>query len=241
MLGPATVLAATGTAAEVTNAPDPQLVALFAGLELLSLALLAWRGPAGTRAPLVLQGAALAGLVLVIGLAEGRLRTVGVAVLVLVVKAGVLPWLVSRHDVTGLVGVGPAAGGPSSGRAVDPTRQLLTMAALVVVGYLVARPLVAIVPGPAGRALPVGLALVLVGFVLLVTGERSAAQLVGFLVLDNGIATTAFLATGGLPVLVELGVLLDVLLVVLVLQVLGGRMATAFGDTDLDRLTELRD
>lgn len=222
--------------------PDAQLVALFAGLELLSVALIAWRGTGSPRGPLALQGGALAGLVLLIGLAEGSLRTVAVAVLVLVLKAGVLPWLVARHDLAAAPPAdGAPSGGPSSGRAVDPTRQLLTMAALVVVGYLVARPLTAIVPGATGRALPVGLSLVLVGFVLLVTGERSRAQLVGFLVLDNGIATTAFLATGGVPVLVELGVSLDVLLVVLVLQVLGGRMVTAFGGTDLDQLTELRD
>jgi hydrogenase-4 component E len=212
--------------------PDAQLVALFAGLELLSVALLAWRGTASPRGPLVLQGAALAGLVLLIGLAERHPLTIAVAGLVLVLKAGVLPRLVARHDIGGTA---------ASGRAADPTRQLLTMAALVVVAYLVSRPLTAIVPGPTGRALPVGLSLVLVGFVLLVTGERSRAQLVGFLVLDNGIATTAFLATGGVPVLVELGVSLDVLLVVLVLQVLGGRMVTAFGGTDLDQLTELRD
>jgi hydrogenase-4 component E len=196
------------------------------------VALLAWRGAAAPRGPLALQGVALAGLVLLVGLAEGHLLTVAVAGLVLVLKAGVLPVLVSRHNL------GTAE---PSGRAADPTRQLLTMAAMVMLAYLVARPLTAIVPGPTGRALPVGLSLVLVGFVLLVTGDRSRAQLVGFLVLDNGIATTAFLATGGVPLLVELGVSLDVLLVVLVLQVLGGRMVTAFGGTDLDQLTELRD
>ena len=114
----------------------------------------------------------------------------------------------------------------------------------LVVAFLAARPLAAVVPGPTGRALPVGFALVLVGFVLLVTGTRSRAQLVGFLVLDNGIATTAFLATGGVPLTVELGVSLDVLLVVLVLQVLGVRIDTAFGGpagTDLDQLRELHD
>ena len=64
--------------------------------------------------------------------------------------------------------------------------------------------------------------------------------------LDNGIATTAFLATGGVPLVVELGVSLDVLLVILVLQVLGSRIDTAFGagapgGTDLDQLRELHD
>jgi hydrogenase-4 component E len=60
-------------------------------------------------------------------------------------------------------------------------------------------------------------------------------------VLDNGIAAVAFLAVGGLPLVVELGVTLDVLLVVLVLRVLTGRLRFSFGATDLDDLTELRD
>ena len=61
------------------------------------------------------------------------------------------------------------------------------------------------------------------------------------MVLDNGIATVAFLTSGGVPVVVELGVTLDVLLVVLILQVLAGRMRLTHGGLDLDDLRELRD
>ena len=59
--------------------------------------------------------------------------------------------------------------------------------------------------------------------------------------LDNGIAAVAFLIAGGLPLVVELGASLDILLVVLVLQVLTGRIRAEFGDLDLDDLSELRD
>jgi len=67
------------------------------------------------------------------------------------------------------------------------------------------------------------------------------SQLIGFLLLDNGIGTVAFLTAGGVPLVVELGVSLDVLLVVLILQVLTSRIRAEFGDVDLDDLTELRD
>ena len=63
----------------------------------------------------------------------------------------------------------------------------------------------------------------------------------GFVILDNGIATTAFLTSGGVPFVVELGVTLDVLLVVLILRVLTSRLQSAHGGIDLDELTELRD
>jgi len=64
---------------------------------------------------------------------------------------------------------------------------------------------------------------------------------VGFLLVENGITLVAFLATSGVPLVVELGASLDVLLAVLVLQVLTARMRTKFGDTDLNRLRELHD
>ena len=238
-----------------------QAVALLAGLELLTAVLLAWRGPASSpRGPLAVQGLALAGLVAVIGVSTGEQVLWLVAMVVAVLKGVVLPGLVVRRPAGVLLGVrtgapGPdvAADGPDGGpddasalRGRSRVPLLLGAAGLVVVAFLTARPLAAVVPGPTGRALPVGFALVLVGFVLLATGTRSRAQLVGFLVLDNGIATTAFLATGGVPLVVELGVSLDVLLVVLVLQVLGARIDTAFGGsgvtgTDLDQLRELHD
>jgi hydrogenase-4 component E len=59
--------------------------------------------------------------------------------------------------------------------------------------------------------------------------------------VDNGIGATALLASGGLPLVIELGVLLDVLLVVLILLVLTRRIGAAFGTTELHELSELRD
>lgn len=227
-------------------------MALLAGLELLTAVLLAWRGPASSpRGPLAVQGFALAGLVAVIGVAEGEPVLWLVALLVAALKGVVLPTLVVRRPGRTAAAAGPPAdarpsGRPAAVRGRSRVPLLLGAAGLVVVAYLAARPVARVVTGATGQALPVGFALVLVGFALLATGRRSQSQLVGFLVLDNGIATTAFLATGGVPLVVELGVSLDVLLVVLVLQVLGSRIDTAFGagapgGTDLDQLRELHD
>ncbi|RAJ58811.1 hydrogenase-4 component E [Streptomyces sp. Amel2xB2] len=124
---------------------------------------------------------------------------------------------------------------------VNVAASLLTAALLTLLAYAVSRPLIALDPSPATRALPVGLAVVLIGFFVLTTRRRALSQVVGFLLLDNGITATAFLATSGVPLIVELGVSFDVLLAVLVLQILTTRMRTAFGTTDLDDLRELHD
>ncbi|OEV08711.1 hypothetical protein [Streptomyces nanshensis] len=124
---------------------------------------------------------------------------------------------------------------------VNVAASLLTAALLTLLAYAVSRPLIALDPSPATRALPVGLAVVLIGFFVLTTRRRALSQVVGFLLLDNGITAIAFLATSGVPLIVELGVSFDVLLAVLVLQILTTRMRTAFGTTDLDDLRELHD
>jgi len=112
---------------------------------------------------------------------------------------------------------------------------------LTLLAYLVSQPLVALDPSPAAHAIPVAMAVVLIGFFVLVTRRRAVSQLVGFLLMDNGITAVGFLTTAGIGLVVEVGVALDVLLVVLVLQILTGRMRAVFGGTDLDELRELHD
>lgn len=212
-----------------------QLVAATTGLLLLTAVLLVWRRSlTASMRLLALQGLALAGLVATIGVAEGDPEVVAVSLLVVGVKAAALPWALAR-----------TAARTGATREVEPrlnpTAGLLAAAALTTLAYLVSQPIVAATPGTAARAVPVGMALVLIGFLVLVSRRSALSQLIGFLVLDNGIAAVAFLTAGGVPLVVELGVSLDVLLVVLILRVLTGRMRLAYGNTDLDDLTELCD
>lgn len=67
------------------------------------------------------------------------------------------------------------------------------------------------------------------------------SQIVGLLLVDNGIALVTFLLTAGVPLVVELGASLDVLLVVVVLQVLVVNIRHHLGDSELDQLRELHD
>jgi hydrogenase-4 component E len=211
-----------------------QLVGVGAGLLLLTAVLIVWRHSLRSSIRLLaVQGVGLAWLVAVIGLHAGEAALVAVAALVGVLKAGLLPWVLARGAAV--------AGVQRDESRLNPTSSLLIVAVLTALAYLVAGPLLAASTDPAVRAVPVGLALVLIGFLQLVTRRRALSQLVGFLLLDNGIAAVAFLTAGGVPLVVELGVSLDVLLVVLILRVLTSRMQAKFGGTDLDELTELRD
>ncbi|MFD4510307.1 hypothetical protein [Streptomyces sp. NPDC058457] len=227
-----------------------QLLDLACGAFLLAAVVVLWRRELAAIVRLfALQGIALSAIALLLGVHEARWDLIVVAAGIGALRAGLLPCLI-RRALAELVADrerGRAQPYASSDEVretrplVNVAASLLTAAALTLLAYAVARPLVELDPTPATRALPVGLAVVLIGFFVLVTRRRALAQVVGFLLLDNGITATAFLATSGVPLIVELGVSFDVLLAVLVLQLLTVRVREAFGTTDIDDLRELHD
>lgn len=209
---------------------------LACGLLLLTAVGALWRREVSALIPiLAAQGAALTAIaaVLASGHADGT-EAVIVAVLVGALKVVVIPLLLRR--VHRLV-----PGARETRPLVNVASSLLAAAGLSLLAYAAARPLVEAAASPTARATPIGLALVLIGFFLAATRHRAVSQIVGLLLVDNGIAATAFLATDGVPLIVEFGVSADLVLAVLVLQVLTARMVNTFGDGDLDDLQELKD
>jgi hydrogenase-4 component E len=213
-----------------------QLLDLACGAVLLTAVLVLWRRELAVIIRVfAVQGVALAVLVGVLAAQENSGELWAVAAGVLVLRAGLLPYLLRRA----LAGVGESR--RETRPLVNVSASLLAAAALTLLAHVVSRPLVELAPSAATQAIPVGMTVVLIGFFVLVTRRRALSQLAGFLLMDNGITAVGFLTTTGVGLVVELGVSLDVLLAVLVLQVLTTRMRETFGDTDLDELRELRD
>lgn len=212
-----------------------QLLDLTAGLVLVCAFVVLWRrGLVAIVRTLTVQGAALAALALLLGLHEDDPEPIVVAALFLVVKGVVIPRVLLR-----------IVRGSDETREVEPLvnvpASLVAAAVLTMLAYATTRDVVALNPTAETRAVPIGVAVILIGFFVLVTRRKAVTQVVGFLLLDNGIAVVALLATAGVPLVVELGVALDVLLAVLILQVLTTRMRAKFGGLDLDQLRELHD
>lgn len=212
-----------------------QLLYLVCGGLLLSSVLTLWRRQLSALVGLLTtQGVLLAALAALLAANDHSVELYAVAVGVLLLKAIVLPAVLRRvlRESGEALETKPLVNVPAS---------ILAASLLTLLAYAVSRPLVQLDPTPTTHAVPVGIAMVLLGFFVLVTRRRALSQVVGFLLLDNGIATTAFLVTAGVPVIVELAVSLDLLLVVLVLQVLFARLRSTFGGTDIDELRELSD
>jgi len=114
---------------------------------------------------------------------------------------------------------------------------------LVIAGAIVAA-LVLLVPGfglESHVAEHGAIALLGTGLALLVTRRATLFQVLALLVAENGIALAAVNVAGGLPLVIELGVAFDLVLVVTVAMVFHDRIFDVFGTTDTRALGELRD
>lgn len=212
-----------------------QLLNVSCGLFLLTAVGVLWRREVSALITLLMvQGLALTGIAAVLAAQHHSVEAVAVAAGIGILKAGVVPWMLRRvhAQVPDARETRPLA---------NVSASLLAAAGLTLLAYVAAGPLVALASTPSIRATPVGIAVMLLGFFLAATRQRAISQIIGILLIDNGIAAVAFLATGGVPLIVELGVSADLVLAVLVLQILSSRLHETFGPTDLDALRELHD
>jgi hydrogenase-4 component E len=88
---------------------------------------------------------------------------------------------------------------------------------------------------------PSALATVLAGFLMLTTRRKALSQVLGYLVLENGIFIFGLLLVEALPLLVELGVLLDLFVGVFIMGIIINHVSRAFPSTTTDQLSSLRE
>jgi hydrogenase-4 component E len=86
-----------------------------------------------------------------------------------------------------------------------------------------------------------GIALLLIGLLFMLCRRTAVSQIVGFLTLENGIFVIAFSQTRGMPLIVEMGVLLDVLAAVMMSGLLVFRIKKSFEHIDVTLLDGFRE
>ncbi len=123
---------------------------------------------------------------------------------------------------------------------VNVASSLILSGLLVLLAYAITRPLVLVSDLPTRGGLPLAMGLVFVGLFVVITRKKAMSQIVGFLVMENGIALLAVLGTYGIPLIVELGVFLDVLMGFLVMQVFVYHIQTTFESIDVDQMNALK-
>jgi hydrogenase-4 component E len=123
---------------------------------------------------------------------------------------------------------------------VNTATSLVISGLLVLFGYAITRPLVALSQLPTRAGMPLAMGLVLVSLFVVISRKKALTQVVGFLMLENGLALLAVLGTYGIPLIVELGVFLDVLMGFLVMQIFIYQIHDTFESIDVEQLNRLR-
>lgn len=88
---------------------------------------------------------------------------------------------------------------------------------------------------------PAAIATLMTGFLVLTTRRKAISQVIGYLVLENGIFIFSLLLTTAMPVMVEAGVLLDLLVGIFVMGIVINHISREFSSIDTSRLSALRE
>ena len=214
---------------------DLQLVNMCAALLLLlSFAMLAQRRVVNLVNLLALQGTLLFIATLLIAWRTRQPHLYVSAALTLALKVVFLPWLlhrlIRRLDVYW-----------DSEPLLNISLTMLVGLAVVVFAFGLAQPISALASTATRNSIGIALAVVLLSFVTMITRRKAMSQVVGFLSMENGLFFGAMSATYGMPMVVEFGVALDVLVAVLVLGIFFFQIREQFDSLDLHHLEALRE
>jgi hydrogenase-4 component E len=212
----------------------PKLVNLLASLALgTSFLLIARRDLRGQVRLFAAQSFFMSILAAVIAVFARSAELFAVALGLVLIKVFIIPAILNRAvSRIGLQrAVAPYLGTPAA---------LFVCGVLVAIAFYVMAPVAASNPLQTAEAVPLAFAGVLIGAFITVIRRRALTQILGFLMLENGIFLLALLATYGVPFIVEIGVFLDVLVAVLIMEVFIYRIKENFDSTEVGEMGRLK-
>ena len=154
--------------------------------------------------------------------------------LTLLLKVLLLPWLLHRlirklnvrWDVETLLNI--------------PTTMLVGIA-LVIFSFNLAAPITQLAQGITRGLIGIALACVLLSLLMMLTRRKAVSQVVAFLSLENGLFFAATSATQGMPLVVELGIALDVLVATFIFGIFFFQLRETFDSLDITHMEKLKD
>ncbi len=89
--------------------------------------------------------------------------------------------------------------------------------------------------------IPAGLATLAAGFLMLITRRKALTQALGYLIFENGVFIFGMLLTEAMPLMVEAGVLLDLLVAIFVMGIVVNQINREFSSMNVENLSSLRE
>jgi hydrogenase-4 component E len=212
-----------------------QLVELLASLLLLlSFAMLAQRRIVSLVNLFALQGAVLAASTVAVAASAGLHHLYYSAALTVALKVLLLPYFLRRLIVRlGLQW--------DTETLVAIPLQMLAGLGLVIFAFGLAQPISQFGHQITRETLGIAIAMVLLSLLMMIGRRKAVSQVVGFLALENGLVFAATTATQGMPMVVEFGIALDVLVGAVILGVFFFQIREQFDSLELRHLETLRE
>ena len=213
----------------------PQLINLLAAvLLLLAFAMLSQRRILSLINLFAAQGVVLCLATALVASVTGQSHLYWSAAVTLLLKVLVLPWILHRlirrlnvkWDVETLLNI--------------PTTMLVGIV-LVILAFNLAAPISQLAGTVTRSTLGIAMASVLLSFLMMITRSKAVPQVVGFLSMENGLFFAATAAVYGMPMVVELGIALDVLVASLILGVFLFQIRERFDSVDTRHLEKLKE
>jgi len=80
----------------------------------------------------------------------------------------------------------------------------------------------------------------MIGFLFMISRKKAIDQIIGYLVIENGLFITAIFSTNGMPLIVDIGIFIDLISTILITGVIVFKISQKFDSTDIDKLRDLR-
>jgi hydrogenase-4 component E len=123
--------------------------------------------------------------------------------------------------------------------STTPAQSVFAVAAIIYLSYAAVHSYGQAVHVP-DDALAAAVSLILTGAFLMVSRKKALMQMLGLLVLENGIFLAALITTFGMPLVIEIGIFFDILIGLLLMGIFTFRISDTFEHLDVSKLRRLR-
>jgi len=123
--------------------------------------------------------------------------------------------------------------------STTPTQSVFIVALMITLSYAAVHSYGQAIHVP-DDALAAAVSLILTGAFLMVSRKKALMQILGLLVLENGIFVAALITTFGMPLVIEIGIFFDILIGLLLMGIFTFRISDTFDHLDVSKLRRLR-
>jgi hydrogenase-4 component E len=182
----------------------------------------------------IVQSLFLAVFEFTVGYSQGDSRIYIMAAMTFGIKVLLIPkmlnYIISRINVDEKIPL--SVGIPGS---------ILIAAALIIFSYFISEPLISTLNTAERNSLVLSFSIMLIGMLMMATRHTAISEVVGLLMIENGLFLGAIALSNGMPFIVELGAFFDVLVAIIIIGIFAFRINKSFDTVDATLLRRLKE